>query len=531
MNLSEQGASNITAAEEACSQWDDILKCEERNVLSESAILLCLELHAACLVRIGNDDKALMVLDDALEFTRKHTLNNSIRRLHLQKAKSLQRLLRYTEAYNEFRLTKHDDGILGAITCALRQGNLSAAHEVMKVSSNFTEVSFLKDAINFFSEKGDKLESLYPAYCSSLLYRWLFCAAFELSQMDGYPIDNVISKNDLSSFDFLEFCSVNTSPFDDPMLLHLDDKVMLHRLLTSTPNLTVDTGTFWPQGWIISSPGSEVNSFGVGADDPTSLFILKRRAGYGSHGNLIAKGWPDVQRKVTSFVKDGEQILVQRMVGNPLLLSGGFKFSLRIYVTMVRDAVFLSDVGLVKIAAEPVSAEDISARSHMTNSGRERMMRQETLKYLKDQLLHHESGSWDELFSALCEATRKVFVIYRNMVAVSAVDHEMSSTRKMVSEMMIPKILGLDFVVDDDLRPWLVEINRFPGLEPRVQEQDSQVKRIIVRDAWQLAVSCCFKNLDAVDWLMKDLRNFSSGLPKRNSFTEVALEIADNSLV
>ncbi|GAX27302.1 hypothetical protein FisN_23Lh129 [Fistulifera solaris] len=530
MNLSEQGTSNITAAEEACLQWDDILRFEERNELSESAILLCFELHAACLVRVGDDDRALMVLDEALEFSQQHQLDNFMHRLHLQKAKSLQRLLRYPEAYHEFRITEKGEGILGAVTCALRQGNLSAANEIMKCPSSFLEVSALKDAINHFSGRGDDLQSLRSSSNSSLLCRWLLCVALGLHQKDSSSVGHMISKNDLPLFDFLDFCAVNTGPFDDPMLLHVDDKVMLHRMLTSTPNVAEETRAFWPQGWIISSSGSEVNSFGVFADDPTSLFILKRRAGYGSHGNLIAKGSSDVQKKVASFVKDEEQILVQRMVENPFLLSGGFKFSLRIYVAMIGDGIFLSDVGLVKIAAEPVTAEVINARSHMTNSGRERFMRQETLEYLKDQLSQRESGSWDALFSALREATRQVFVIYKNMFAVSAMDHEMSSTRKMVSKMMVPKILGLDFVVDDSLRPWLVEVNRFPGLEPRDQEQDAQVKRTIVRDAWQLAVSRCFENPSVVDWLANDLRNFSSDLPKCNSFTEVALEVADNNM-
>ncbi|GAX27411.1 hypothetical protein FisN_23Hh129 [Fistulifera solaris] len=529
MHLSEQGASNITAAEEACLQWDDILKCEERNELSESAILLCFELHAACLVRVGDDDRALEVLDEALEFSRQKQPYKTIHRLHLQKAKSLQRLLRYHEAYDEYRMTEKEEGILGAITCALRQGNLSAVNDIMKCSSSFPEVSALRDAINYFSGRGDDLQRLRSSSDSSLLCRWLFRVATDLNRNDITFVDHMISKNDLPSFDFLDFCSVNTGPFDDPILLHLDDKVMLHRMLTSTPNIAEETRAFWPQGWIMS--GSKVNGFGACADNPTSLFILKRRAGYGSHGNLIAKGSSDVQKKVASFVKDEEQILVQRMVENPLLLTGGFKFSLRIYVAMIGDGLFLSDVGLVKIAAEPVTAEGINARSHMTNSGRERFMRQETLEYLKDQLSQRESGTWDTLLSALREATRQVFVLYKNMVSDSTINHEMSSTRKMVSKMMVPKVLGLDFVVDDDLQTWLVEVNRFPGLVPRDPEQDAQVKRTIVRDAWQLAMSRCFKDPSVVHWLANDLRNFSSDLSQRNSFTEVALEVADDSLV
>ena len=34
--------------------------------------------------------------------------------------------------------------------------------------------------------------------------------------------------------------------------------------------------------------------------------------------------------------------------------------------------------------------------------------------------------------------------------------------------------------------PWLVEVNRFPGLEPR-DEDDRKIKYAIVRDAWKKA--------------------------------------------
>lgn len=521
MKLSERGTSNITAAEEACTQWADIFRCEGKNQLSPSVILLCLELHAACLVRVGNDDEALMVFDDAEALSRQYQIDGSIRRLHLGKAKSLQRLLRYKEAYDEFCRAGGEDGIIGGITCALRQGNISAAHEAIKFSSEFQSGAAMHNAITFFDGKGNDLQSLHAASCSSLLCRWLLCVASERLETTGKPLLDISSQEGLP-FTFLDLCKLNTGPFDDPMLVHLDDKVMLHRLLTSTPELADETKSFWPQGWILSPPRSLVESNEPYPVDSASLFILKRRAGYGSHGNRIAKGWPDIQRKTLSFVRDGELILVQRMVENPLLISSGFKFSLRLYVALIDDAVFLSDVGLVKLAAEPVRSEDISARSHMTNSGREQSMRQETLEYLKQQLSQQKEHSWDDLFSSLKQATGKVFTIYKDMVANNSHENiELSNTRRMVSKMKIPKILGLDFVVDNDLRPWLVEINRFPGLEPRDLKQDADVKHTIVRDTWQLAVSLSFSGSHVVDWLDSDLRRFSHDLPTRNSFTEV----------
>jgi len=50
----------------------------------------------------------------------------------------------------------------------------------------------------------------------------------------------------------------------------------------------------------------------------------------------------------------------------------------------------------------------------------------------------------------------------------------------------IPKILGFDFVVDQTVQPWLVEVNRFPGMEPR-DASDRSVKTAVIHDTWVCA--------------------------------------------
>lgn len=50
----------------------------------------------------------------------------------------------------------------------------------------------------------------------------------------------------------------------------------------------------------------------------------------------------------------------------------------------------------------------------------------------------------------------------------------------------LPKIMGLDYIIDASLQPWLMEVNRFPGLEAR-GPTDYNVKTHVVADAWRLA--------------------------------------------
>jgi hypothetical protein len=46
--------------------------------------------------------------------------------------------------------------------------------------------------------------------------------------------------------------------------------------------------------------------------------------------------------------------------------------------------------------------------------------------------------------------------------------------------------MGFDYIIDADLRPWLMEVNRFPGLEAR-GSMDAKVKSNVIETAWRLA--------------------------------------------
>jgi hypothetical protein len=64
--------------------------------------------------------------------------------------------------------------------------------------------------------------------------------------------------------------------------------------------------------------------------------------------------------------------------------------------------------------------------------------------------------------------------------------HDRKRSFENIQRLSIPKILGLDFLVSSSAKPWLLEINRFPGLEPR-DSSDIRVKSKVVYDAWTKA--------------------------------------------
>ena len=121
----------------------------------------------------------------------------------------------------------------------------------------------------------------------------------------------------------------------------------------------------------------------------------------------------------------------------------------------------------------------------MTNSARGNDMDQFDLDALK-ALLRDRGHSFDIFWQRVKDLVYTVKSGFVKDFSETSNAIGSISPSKNLSKLMIPKIYGYDILVDKNIIPWLVEINRFPGLEPR-NEQDRQVKQLVVEASWELA--------------------------------------------
>ena len=541
IKMTRQMACNITAAHEACRLWNDILlvatnappldteedpasQHQQQQQLEQPPAIqaLCLALYASCLVRTGQDQMALSVYDQALHL---ETHSENRHRLFQAKAQSLQRLLRYEEAADCFLVQQQQHAeeinIMGAVTCLLRQAKWNQAKcllrdFVLDNKQNATEATAMyatlvvaeqlvkneTSSLPFIDD--EMILAIQKAHILSPFFKWMssrIALTDEASVKLSAKFDQKEDKP-LCTYSFLDYCSMNIGALDDPLLIHMDDKVLLHRLLTQTPEVLNMTHHFWPEGFVWSGL-DEDDAFIQQLRDKDNVlvkFIIKNRAGYGSHGNTIVNNLHEVTELMPAALKtatinrfDSEK-LIQRVV-EPALLLQGHKFSLRVYVILFGpDEAYISDQGLVKLAAETVSDDEgatknpdgtPSPRKYMTNSGREAFMRQESLDFLRDEL--SSESSFDQLWESIINATCGLLHVYNRFMDTYLQDNNALAMRQRIQAIGIPKILGLDFVVDSSSQAWLIEVNRFPGLEPRDEGQDADIKRRVVLDAWNLA--------------------------------------------
>ena len=448
-NLSERGGNNITAAFAAVEQWCDIvLVANQQQRLPRRVAYLVHRLYASSLVRIGRDAAAIDQYERALqEIPEASCRGMEWNSTQFEQGRCWQRLMNYQKAHEVY--LDVGKGLEAAI-CAMRLGDMDVAMRALGTVE--TEVGHTMLA----------------------LLRALMGKTHMQSSVLQQQIDNGSSSRELIG---------NNGAFDDPLLVHLDDKVFLHTLLSSSDA----TRAFWPEGELVSR---EDLSAAVTTNTSSPLWIAKSRSGYGSHGNRLLRlehcSTFDVQRQATS----DDTLLLQRVIHPPCLLNGR-KFSLRVYVVRIGATSHFSKDAIVKVAKDAWTPEGTVVDQHMTNSGRGEAMTQAGFGALSDVFSQEEDVEfWNNLRNSL----RLVLSLYdeaasRNQLKIpgSTVDKKkLSDMRARIASMGLPKILGFDYVVDANRRPWLIEVNRFPGLEPR-DDVDTPIKQAIVADAWTIA--------------------------------------------
>lgn len=173
--------------------------------------------------------------------------------------------------------------------------------------------------------------------------------------------------------------------------------------------------------------------------------------------------------------------VVQRYIANPLLI-GGYKFDLRIYVLVPCFqplAIYIYQEGLVRFSTEKFDLESLNnIFSHLTNTSINKHSPQYTTdkervgpgcKWTLTQLRHyfHQNNIDD----------RMLFARITNIVILTLI----------MQAPQVPKVnncfelYGFDIIIDENLKPWLLEVNFSPALGMDCQA-DSIVKKPLIHD-------------------------------------------------
>jgi hypothetical protein len=232
---------------------------------------------------------------------------------------------------------------------------------------------------------------------------------------------------------------------------------------------------------VYSMPGDYEALQQAALDDPDRCWILKPKNSSRGRGVRVLKDVTSVPRET--------KWMVQEYVAKPHTMKQR-KYVLRLYVLISSIAplrVYLYHQGFAKLASAPYDIDDIENRySHLTNPDINALNTDADVPVEFVDLDRYsewlrEQGHDDQ---ALFDRVRDLVTL----TAIAAVEPMRERTRKLgVDARGCYELLGVDCLIDEDLKPWLLECNLSPsvgvGAAPETGSQvEEQIKRQLVTD-------------------------------------------------
>jgi len=195
----------------------------------------------------------------------------------------------------------------------------------------------------------------------------------------------------------------------------------------------------------------------------------------------------------------GESMVIQRYISNPLLLDG-YKFDLRIYVLVTSFQpleAFIYKEGFARMCTHKYSSASMDLKNlfiHLTNSSIQKLGPNGAgTMATAESISRHEAEIDEAGGTKLC-----LTYLWRRFESMG-IDSE--RVQRSIEELILKslvvcnesmqyepnsfEIFGYDVLLDENLRPWLIEVNASPSLSQENQ-LDTRIKRKLIADTIRL---------------------------------------------
>ncbi|CAD7079382.1 unnamed protein product [Hermetia illucens] len=218
-------------------------------------------------------------------------------------------------------------------------------------------------------------------------------------------------------------------------------------------------------------------------------WIVKPPASARGFGVKLISKWAEIPQNNTT--------LIQKYIEKPLLINGN-KFDLRLYVLITSVdplRIFIHNEGLVRFASVQYSdkMESIHDRCmHLTNYSINKLSQ----NYVKNEEINACSGHkwtlkslWSYFHSRNIDAKRvwakiRNLVVRTILVGENGISHIIRHT--LASKYSCYELFGFDVLLDENLVPWLLEVNISPSLHIELP-LDQHVKGPLVQSVLNIA--------------------------------------------
>ena len=197
----------------------------------------------------------------------------------------------------------------------------------------------------------------------------------------------------------------------------------------------------------------------------------------------------NIKKKIYSRITCFNEIIVQKYLDNPLLYKKR-KFDIRCYVLVDSNLnVFFCREGHLKGSSELYNINNTNKFIHITNHS----LQKKSLKF--EQYEYGNEMSYSDFKSFMKEENiplenfDKMIEQMKFLVKISF--KSVGSKLLRITPVLCFEIFGYDFILDNDFRPWILEINNNPGLGISSPVIEKLVPRMI-DDALRLTIDKIF---------------------------------------
>ena len=248
---------------------------------------------------------------------------------------------------------------------------------------------------------------------------------------------------------------------------------------------------FFPQTWLLPRDFGDLKK--ALGEKKTRTYIVKPEAECQGRGIFLTR---ELQA-----IPLGARYVVQRYIHKPYLIEG-LKFDMRIYVLVTGCdplRIFVHEEGLARFATEPYVPpfpsnladtcmhltnyainKDNSKFVYNTDAQRDDVGHKRSLRAVF-QLLQAAGHDTDTLWTTICGIIVKTLCSAQPLLA-----HIYRSCQPLdPSDSMCFEILGVDILLDHNLKPWLLEVNHSPSFTTDTP-LDHSIKKKVIADALRL---------------------------------------------
>ncbi|KAF5296513.1 hypothetical protein FQR65_LT01502 [Abscondita terminalis] len=245
---------------------------------------------------------------------------------------------------------------------------------------------------------------------------------------------------------------------------------------------------FMPQTYVLPQDLKLLRQQWQNNDDGNGTYIIKPPASARGTGIKVINRWSQVPKRMS--------LVVQRYISNPYLINKS-KFDLRLYVLVTSFdplRIYLYPDGLVRFASVPYSddAKDLKDRyMHLTNYSINKMSSLYTANEDANACKGHKwtiSKLWEYLDKRSVD-TKLLWANLQNLVIKTLISGESSIVplcrENINSRYNCYELFGVDVLLDEQLKTWLLEVNISPSLHSQ-SPLDEHVKGPMIQTMFNL---------------------------------------------